>query len=184
MEMVVLASVEKFEETQINPTLDSQIRLFLCEQFPDWASVFQYRRTWHDAPPVFTVLAFNDNNEIIGHVAIVERTITTCWNWRYTVASFQGVSVAEEERHSGLAHQLLSLAIKESTKLGYLFAILFCKEPLISFYHDQGWQLPDDSMIMWKDHDLPIPMRSNCPMFLPLSNMPFPEGPIDVHNPL
>ena len=26
-------------------------------------------------------------------------------------------------------------------------------------------------------------MRSNCPMYQTLSTVPFPEGPIDIHNP-
>ena len=122
--------------------------------------------------------------EVIGHVGVVERTISTCWNWRYRVASFQGVSVAPNWRRQGIAQRLLDLSLEETKRRGYPFAILFCREPLVPFYRALGWRLPEDSMIMWKDLMLPISMRSNCPMYRELTNLVFPEGPIDVHNPI
>jgi hypothetical protein len=36
---------------------------------------------------------------------------------------------------------------------------------------------------MWNEQDCPITMRSNCPMYKELADQPFPEGPVDVHNP-
>lgn len=170
-------------ESDFTESLDLSVRDFLIDIFPNWRAIFQKGRTWHDAKPVFTVLATVDGKPV-GHVAVVERTISTCWNWRYTVAGFQGVAVAPEFRKTGLSQRLLRSALFESTKPGYPFAILFCQEPLIRFYEQLGWKLPDDSMIMWKDRELPIPMRSDCPMYWKLGNTQWPEGPIDVHNPI
>lgn len=176
--------IDILKESEIDAALDGKLRSFLCDLFPNWEQIFKIKRTWHDAKPVFTVLASTDGGEIAGHVAIVERTVTTQWNARYSVASVQGVSVAPQFRKTGLSVKLLDLALEESKKEGYPYAILFCREPLVKFYERNGWKLPDDSMIMWRDRELPIHMQSNCPMYRVLGDQPFPEGPLDVHNPL
>lgn len=190
--MVEAATIQTLDESQIDATLDREIRRFLVETFPNWADIFRTRRAWHDARPVRTVLATVPTKDgaqadlpfrVVGHVAVVERAITTCWNWRYAVAGVQGVSVAPELRKTGLSTRLLDVALAESAALGYPFAVLFCREPLVPFYERNGWRLPNDSMIMWKDRELPIHMQSNCPMYRELSGETFPEGPIDVHNP-
>lgn len=195
--MLESATIRTLDESQIDATLDREIRRFLVETFPNWADIFRTRRAWHDARPVRTVLATVPANasspesselsgvdfRVVGHVAVVERAITTCWNWRYAVAGVQGVSVAPDFRKTGLSTRLLDVALAESTALGYPFAVLFCREPLVPFYERNGWRLPNDSMVMWKDRELPIHMQSNCPMYRELSGKTFPEGPIDVHNP-
>ena len=176
--------IDVLEEADVDKTLDLRLREFLCRIFPNWESVFRTRRAWHDAPPVYTALARDPSGNIAGHVAVVERTITTNWNFRYLVASVQGGSVAESYRKTGLSTRLLDVALEEARRRRYPFAILFCREPLVHFYERNGWKLPDDSMIMWRDRELPIHMQSNCPMYRELGEERFPEGPIDVHNPL
>ena len=175
--------IRALKESKIDPALDVKLRDFLCRVFPNWESVFRVRRAWHDAPPVLTILATDRNREIAGHVAIVERTLTTQWNERRLVASVQGVSVAPEYRKTGLSTKLLDVALKKAKSMGYPYAILFCREPLVKFYERNGWRLPDDSMVMWRDREYPIHMQSNCPMYRVLGKEPFPEGPLDVHNP-
>lgn len=195
--MVEAPAIQTLDESQIDATLDREIRRFLVDTFPNWADIFRTRRAWHDARPVRTVLATVPSSapsnakparnevdfRVVGHVAVVERAITTCWNWRYAVAGVQGVSVAPDFRKTGLSTRLLDVALAESAALGYPFAVLFCREPLVPFYERNGWSLPNDSMVMWKDRELPIHMQSNCPMYRELSGETFPEGPIDVHNP-
>ncbi len=182
-------------EDQITPELNRKLTVYLSELFPEWKEVFAHHRAWHDAPPIWSTLAYRAENNstilekefpytIVGHVGIVERTITTCWNWRYRVASFQGVSVAPSDRKKGIGRRLLQFSLEEARRRNYPFAILFCKEAMVPYYESLGWKLPEDSMIMWRDRELPIPMRSNCPMYQELENLAFPEGPIDVHNPL
>ena len=181
--MLPAVEIDVLNESAIDEKLDAQLRDYLVEIFPNWESIFRTRRAWHDASPVFTVLAREkESGKIVGHVAVVERTITNAWNWRYRVASVQGVSVAPERRKTGLAPQLLEIAVDESRRRGYKYAILFCREPLVPFYQRNGWRLPEDSMIMWRDKELPIHMQSNCPMYRALGVDPFPEGPIVVHN--
>ena len=169
-------------EDQISPELNKELVSYLSMIFPEWAEIFARERAWHDARPIWTTLAFA-NGKVIGHTAAVERTITTDWNWRYKVVSLQGVAVLPEWRGRGIGRNLLKLALEEAKRRGYPFATIFCKEKMVPFYESLGWQLPEDSMIMWKDRALPIPMRSNCPMYQVLGETPFPEGPIDVHNP-
>jgi predicted N-acetyltransferase YhbS len=175
-------NVEVVEEADIDASLDWRIRLLLRLCFPDWADIFQNRRTWHSTPPLFSIVVY-EGEDIIGHIAVVVRTITTTWNFRYSVASIQGVCVDPNFRSSGIAHEMLKKALEESTKRGFQFAILYCKEYLVSFYSSQGWRLADESVVMWNQRDLPIAMRSNCPMYYELSDIKLPEGPLDVHSP-
>ena len=176
-------TIQTLSEEQIDAALDAKLRKHLCEIFPNWASVFNTRRAWHDAVPVFTILATDASGEIVGHIAVVERTITTEWNARFAVASIQGVSVDPSYRGTGLSARLLDAALEEWRKLGYLYAILFCRKPLVPFYERNGWKLPHDPMIMWRDRELPIHMQSDYPMYQELTSEPLPEGQIDVHNP-
>ena len=179
--------LETIDENAIDVALDSRIREHLSRCFPDSPDKFLSHRIWHNIPPDYTVLVRQKQSDgsdfVIGHIAVVIRTITTTWNWRYNAASLQGVSVAEGYRHTGLATQMLKCALDEAKRRGYLYAVLFCKEPLVPFYEKQGWHLTDDSVIMWNEQDCPIKMRSNCPMYKELTEKSFPEGPVDLHNP-
>lgn len=177
----VALPVEIVEESEIQPAEDRQLRELLCLCFPDWAEIFRDHRLWHNTPPIFSVIV-RQEGRIIGHIAIVVRTITTTWNFRYNVASVQGICVVPDKRRVGLARRLLHEALQEAMQRGFLFAILYCKEFLVPYYVSQGWKLADDSVVMWNSHDLPIFMRSNCPMYYELSDIPFPEGPLDVHS--
>jgi len=173
--------IEIIEECDIQPYEDQQIRELLCHCFPDWTEIFRHQRTWHKTPPVFSVIARHKEN-IVGHIAVVVRTITTTWNFRYNVASIQGVSVVPDKRRNGLARHLLQKTLQEATRRGFPFAILYCKEPFVPYYTSLGWKLADDSIVMWNSRDMPISMQSNCPMYYELGDVPFPEGPLDVHS--
>ncbi|MDR0328639.1 MAG: GNAT family N-acetyltransferase [Planctomycetaceae bacterium] len=174
--------VEIVEESDFQPEEDRQLRELLCLCFPDWAEIFQHHRLWHKTPPIFSTIVRHEG-QIIGHIAVVVRTITTTWNFRYNVASIQGVCVIPEKRRLGLARRLQQEALQEAKRRGFQFAILYCKEFLVPYYTAQGWKLADDSVVMWNSRDLPIFMRSNCPMYYELSDVPFPEGPLDIHSP-
>ena len=180
---VEIIDVEIIDERDLQPDDDRQIRELLCLCFPDWAEIFQQHRLWHNTPPVYSVIVRGEE-QIIGHIAVVVRTITTTWNFRYNVASIQGVCVSPDQRRVGVSRLLIQKAVQEAARREFLFAILYCKEFLVPFYTSQGWKLADDSVVMWNSKDLPISMRSNCPMFLELTETPFPEGPLDVHSPL
>ena len=174
--------VEIVDEYDLSLNEDRQIRELLCQCFPEWEEIFRQHRSWHKTPPIYSILV-RQEGQIIGHIAVVVRTITTTWNFRYNVASIQGVCVAPENRHAGLARRMLNKAMQEAAKRGFIFAILYCKEFLVPYYTAQGWQLADDSVVMWNSRDLPISMLSNCPMYYELSDVSFPEGPLDVHSP-
>ncbi len=178
----VCLTVEIVDEFNLDARTDRKIRELLRACFPDWSDIFQQRRIWHNTPPVFTVLGKNDG-KIVGHIAVVVRSLTTTWNFQYNVASIQGVCVAPEVRQAGLAHRMLETAVNEARHRGFSYAILFCKEPLVPFYAAQGWKLAEESLVMWRQRDLPISMLSNCPMYFELKDTPFPEGPLDVHPP-
>ena len=174
--------IEIVEECDIQPDEDRQIRELLSLCFPEWAGMLCHCLSWHKTPPIYSVLV-RQRGQIIGHIAVVVRTITTTWNFRYNVASIQGVCISPDKRRSGLAHRLIQEALQEAVRRGFLFSILYCKEDLVSFYTSQGWKLADDSVVMWNSRDMPISMQSNCPMFYELTDVPFPEGPLDVHSP-
>jgi len=176
-------AVEIIDEANLQPDDDRQIRELLCICFPDWAEVFRQRRLWHKTPPIYSAI-IRERGQIIGHIAVVVRTITTTWNFRYNVASIQGVCVAPDKRLTGLSRRLLQEAMREATRRGFPFAILYCKEFFVPFYTSHGWKLADDSVVMWNSRDLPVSMQSNCPMYYELGDIPFPEGPLDVHSPM
>ena len=182
METSITLPITFVEERNVQPDDDRQIRALLCRCFPDWAEIFREQRHWHNRPPIFSVLA-RQGEQIVGHIAVVVRTITTTWNFRYNVASIQGVCVAPENRRTGLAQRLLKETLQEAARRDFHFAILYCKEFLVPYYSAQGWKLADDSITMWNSRDLPVFMKSNCPMYYELSDVPFPEGPLDVHSP-
>ena len=173
--------IQVIDEQDIDAALDSGIKEFLGGIFPEWGGIFRQHRRWHKTAPVFTVL-YRTDGRIVGHVAVVVRAITTTWNFRYYVASVQGVAVAPDQRHAGLAHRLLAETLAEAKRRGFLYAILYCKEPLVDFYAAQGWKLPEDHAVMRNEEDQPISMRSDCPMYYELTGEPFPEGPLDIHN--
>ena len=175
-------TLEVVDENEVDAELDERIRILLRDCFPDWRTVFRDRRVWHHTKPICSVL-IQEDNAVVGHAAVVVRTITTTWNFRYNVASIQGVCVLPDHRQSGLGQILIQTVLEEARNRGFPFAILFCKEPLVPYYMAQGWKLADESMVMWNKRDLPISMRSNCPMYYELSELPFPEGPLDVHSP-
>ena len=175
-------TIEIVDENEVDAELDERIRTLLQHCFPDWREIFTDHRVWHQTRPVCGVVV-RDGNAVVGHAAIVVRTITTTWNFRYNVASIQGVCIQPDYRHGGLGRQLVQTALAEAKQRGFPFAILFCKELLVPYYTAQGWKLADESMVMWNKRDLPISMRSNCPMYYKLSEIPFPEGPLDVHSP-
>jgi len=169
------------DEQEIDAALDDGIKEFLGEIFPEWRGIFRQHRRWHKMAPIFTVFC-REGERIVGHVAVVVRAITTTWNFRYYVASIQGVSVVPDLRHTGLAHQLLAETLAEAKRRCFLYAILYCQESLVGFYASQGWRLTDDHVVMRNEEDLPISMRSNYPMYYELTDKSFPEGPLDVHN--
>ena len=181
-EATVALPIEIVDENDLQPDDDRQIRELLRRCFPEWSDIFRQHRTWHNTPPIYSVIV-REQGQIVGHIAVVVRTITTTWNFRYNVASIQGVCIDPDKRRTGLASRLLHEALKEATRREFLFAILYCKEFLVSYYLSQGWKLADDSIVMWNNRDLPISMRSNCPMYYELSSAQFPEGPLDVHSP-
>ena len=174
--------IEIFEENDLQSDDDWQMRELLCFCFPEWSDIFRQHRIWHSTPPIYSVI-IREKGQIIGHIAVVVRTITTTWNFRYNVASIQGVCIAPKKRRAGLARRLLQAALQEAERRGFLFAILYCKEFLVPYYLSQGWKLADDSIVMWNSRDLPISMQSNCPMYYELGEVLFPEGPLDVHSP-
>ena len=175
-------TVEVVDENEIDAELDERIRDLLRFSFPDWDEIFRKCRVWHQMKPICSALV-RDDNAVVGHAAVVVRTITTTWNFRYDVAGIQGVCVLPIHRGYGLGRQLVQAVREEAKRRGFPFAILFCTEPLVPYYLSQGWKLADESMVMWNKDDLPISMRSNCPMYCELSELPFPEGPLDVHSP-
>ncbi|MDR1385367.1 MAG: GNAT family N-acetyltransferase, partial [Planctomycetaceae bacterium] len=167
--------LEVLEESGIDAVLDRQLREHLQRCFPDSPDKFQEHRVWHNVSPEYTVILRKKSGDpnipasVAGHVGVVIRTITTTWNWRYNVASIQGVSVAEEYRYEGYAARMIQCALDEANRRGYLYAVLFCKEAMVPFYLKLGWRLTDDSVIMRNEQDAPIRMRSNCPMYKELT---------------
>ena len=88
-EQISVAIIPEFE---VDEALDAKLRAFLCELFPNWESIFKTRGTWHDAKPIFTVLATDKNGAIAGHAALAVALCSPAYLCSDPLAAARGCS--------------------------------------------------------------------------------------------
>lgn len=158
---------------------DEAIRQLLCDSFPADRESFARRRAWHNSVPAYTVVGRVDGR-IIGHVAVVLRTITSR-GVPVRVAGIQGVAIAPEHRGRGLSRQLIAEALDEAASRREPFGLLFCIPELERFYASMGWEKTHQPITMRDEegHAVSLP-HQNIGMFLSLAGESFPPGPLDL----
>jgi predicted N-acetyltransferase YhbS len=171
--------LEVIPEAEMPEATDQAIRRLLCECFPADAEAFSRSRAWHESAPTFSVV-LREGGAVRGHVGIVLRAVR-CGQTPVTVAGVQSLCVAPALRGSGLSRELMARAFDEATERGVRFGLLFCVPELDRFYSSMGWSRTDEPATMLDEHgrSAPIPAK-NIPMYLELSDDPFPRGPIDL----
>ena len=108
-----------------------------------WPSEVVAKLPWRDivwANPDQRLLAFNRDNEIICHAALVLRDAT--WDGRAVkIGGIGGVATREDSRRRGVASAVMRRAtqqIQETYKAA--FGLLFCEPRHASLYSRLGWR--------------------------------------------
>ncbi len=125
------------------------------------------------------VLAWS-GEELVGHVGIVERTVTVGGN-PYEVGGIAALVVLPEWRGRGLGRALMQCAedvLHDETAAAY--GHLICEPDRVGFYAGLGWQEIGAPMVFtaWDGQRITIGHRI---MILPIRGEPWPDGPIDAN---
>ena len=107
-----------------------------------WPPEVVAKLPWRDvvwANPDYRLLAFNRDNEIICHLAIVLRDAT--WDGRAVrIGGIGGVATREESRRQGVASTAMRMAIQEIQETYKAdFGLLFCEPRHASLYETLSW---------------------------------------------
>jgi len=89
--------------------------------------------------PDYRLLAFNRDNEIIGHLTIVLRDAT--WNGRAVkIGGIGGVATRDDSRRRGVAHAAMRRATREIRDTHKAdFGLLFCEPRHAALYGGLDW---------------------------------------------
>jgi len=118
-------------------------------------------------------------DELVGHVGIVERTVTV-GGAPYDVGGIAALVVQAEWRGRGLGHALMQCAedvLHDETDAA--FGHLICEPDRVGFYAGLGWQEVAGPLVFtaWDGQRVTVGHRI---MVLPLRGDPWPDGPIDA----
>lgn len=109
-----------------------------------WPSEVVAKLPWRDvvwANPDRRLLAFNRENEVICHLAIVLRD-ATCDGRAVKIGGIGGVATREDSRRQGVASTAMRRAIYELQETHKAdFGLLFCEPRHASLYVTLGWHL-------------------------------------------
>ena len=169
-------------ESEIDKELDAQIRQGLCLCFPKDIEVFSKTRTWNNCPSTWTVM-IEESNEIVAHLAIIDRTITVNGG-QYRIAGIGNVFVLLEYRGQRLADKILKLAMEHSERLGFDFGILFTGSEVEKVYARNGWiKLEKLEIVRLEQNGKKSLWEHTGIMFYPLRLKEFPKGRINLEGP-
>lgn len=167
------------DEQQLSPALDARIRRGLRASFPEDRAAFRHTRAWHGSAPLYCVIIEHDRR-VIAHAAVVFRRVRV-GDQQVIVAGPQNVFVLPSFRGRHLTARLIDAAITEARRRGAEAMLLFCVPQLAPLYARSGF-VPLHQRITRTDpagHDAPLPSK-NIAMVLPLTQAPFPAGPVHL----
>jgi len=178
------ANLTVIDEQDISEELDIAIRDGLVECFPPDTEYFSRQSWWHSRP-AWRVLAVGDDGKVIGHIAVVVRTVSV-GPGRVPVrsAGIQSFFVRPEYRGKGLSDQMMAQAMAEAERRQLDAGLLFCVPKYEPVYRRMGW-IRIDADVLMRDEEgkaVPIPGKSIAMVF-PLNEKRFPTGAIDLKGP-
>ena len=138
--------LELIEESDMIPETDAAIKKLLCECFPDDIEAFSESRYWHGSAPAYS-LVYRQENEAVGHVGIVLRTIAS-GGTQVDIAGIQSLAVSPRIQGTMVAWALMRRGMKEAKKRGVPFGLLFCVPSLEQLYAAMKWKLIDVTVTM------------------------------------
>lgn len=178
------ANLTVIDESDISDELDIAIRKGLVECFPPDAEYFSRQSWWH-ARPAWRVLVVGDDGKVIGHVAVVVRTVSV-GPGRVPVrsAGIQSFFVRPEYRGKGLSDKIMAQAMAEAKRRQLDAGLLFCVPKYEPVYGRMGWTRIDANVLMRNEEGkvVPIPGK-NIAMVYPLNEKDFPIGQVDLEGP-
>jgi GNAT superfamily N-acetyltransferase len=178
------ANLTVIDEKDISEELDIAIREGLVECFRPDAEYFSRQSWWHSRP-AWRVLAVGDGGKVIGHIAVVARTVSV-GPGRVPVSSagIQSVFVRPEYRGKGLSDQIMAQAMAEAERRQLDAGLLFCVPEYEPVYQRMGWVKIDANVLMRNEEGKAVPIPGkNITMVFPLNNKEFPIGKIDLEGP-
>lgn len=173
-------TTQVIEESQMPMEMDAKIRRALGECFPNDAATFGGTRAWHGSAPFVTVVAVDEQGDVIGHMGLHDRTIDV-GGVPVHVAGLQNVAIVPGHRKTGLLGKLMAITMGEAGKRNYDAGLLFCLPVLQRVYARVGWyEQPGRSVTRVDEHGVESPLPNNdVAMFYPLKLQSFPPG--DIH---
>lgn len=123
---------------------------------------------------------FYRDDEPLAHVGILDGIAIVAGNVSLTVAGIGGVITQQDHRRKGLARGLLGYVTRILSRENRSdFAMLFCHDRLVPYYSKLGWSLLSDSVEVRQGGGyIKSPLNT---MVLPLRGLPWPGGPVVVH---
>lgn len=171
-------------EEDISQALDELIRDGLVECFPPDAQYFSRQSWWHTRP-LWRVLAQDRSGAIIGHIAVVVRTVLVGAKAEpVEVAGIQSVFVRPDRRSEGISDRMIEQVISEANRRQLDAGLLFCVPEYESVYGRMGWTKIQAEVFMRNSEGKsePIPGK-NITMIHRLNGRAFPDGDIDLASP-
>jgi GNAT superfamily N-acetyltransferase len=167
------------EEKDISTQLDMAIRKMLVICFP--ADIEHYQRlSWWRSTAVFRVLGKNDEDSIVSHTALVERTIKVGPALtKIRALGIQSFCVLPDYRGTGLSSKMMSVVVAEGARRSFDAGLLFCREKLVKVYGNMGWSRLDTPVYTTNDEKGKT-LMSGVTMFYPLKIKQLPAGDIDL----
>lgn len=178
------ANLTVIDEKDISEELDIAIRDGLVECFGPDAEYFSRQSWWHSRP-AWRVLAVGDDGKVIGHIAVVVRTVSVgAGRVPVRSAGIQSVFVRPEYRGKGLSDQIMTQAMAEAERRQTDAGLLFCVPTYEPVYRRMGWIKIDADVLMCNERGKTVPIPGkNIAMVFPLNEKDFPIGQIDLEGP-
>jgi predicted N-acetyltransferase YhbS len=172
-------SLEIIDEKNMTSSEDRKIRELLCQCFPDDLSFFSVCRHWNNCLSEYS-LVYRNADQILGHVAIVTRTIR--WgDQSMRMAGIQSLAVDVSMRKSGVSQELMTQCMDESKRRGYELGLLFCLPKLEAFYSRLGWSKIISPIMVRNEQGQTILLPDkNIGMYQTLTPITIPIGTLDI----
>lgn len=125
-------------------------------------------------------LILYENGQPVSHCGLIRQAITVNNN-AVPIGGIGGVVTPPPHQHQGYARKLLQHALAEFATEQLPAALLFCREQLVPFYRQQGWQLINDSVLVLQPQGV-IQFPASV-MVYPLNQFNWPAGAINIDSP-
>jgi len=166
-------------DSDIDPTLDLEIRRGLLICFPDDKDIFSRTRRYHGVVSLYSVI-IEQNKTVCAHLDVVDRTILISQQ-SFRIAGVGNVYVLPDYRGKGLSDRILKVSMQQAEKRGFDYGLLFAGDYSQKIYTRNGWKKIDKRKIVRTIEGQKTALSpETIPMYYPLKTADFPKGPVDL----